>query len=126
MPVLYIWLNRRMHRSEEEGTGRTAFDHFRDRYAALITRLVGRRRLLIIAYLAFAVGIVVLIGPRLGREIFPHIPESQFHLRLRAPAGSRIESTEQITLKALDEFQRLAGPCNVAISIGYVGTYAPS
>ncbi len=34
--------------------------------------------------------------------------------------------TEQIALKTLDEIKRLAGPGNVEISIGYVGTYAPS
>jgi multidrug efflux pump subunit AcrB len=126
LPVLYIWLNRRMHRDEEEGSGRTHFDHFRDRYAAWITRIIDRRKMMIGLYAAVAAGIILLLGPQLGREIFPHVPETQFQLRLRAPAGVRIESTEQIALKALDEIGQLAGPGNVEISIGYVGTYAPS
>ncbi|HEV2327062.1 MAG TPA: efflux RND transporter permease subunit, partial [Terracidiphilus sp.] len=61
-----------------------------------------------------------------GREIFPHVPQTQFQLRLRAPAGERIEATEQVALRTLDEIKQLAGPQNVAVSIGYVGTYAPS
>lgn len=126
VPVLYIWLNKRMRRNEEEGAGRSRFDRFRDRYERFIGRLMGRRGLLMGTYLALSAAIILLLGPQLGREIFPHTPETQFQLRLRAPAGTRIEVTEQIALKALDEIKRLAGPNNVEISIGYVGTYAPS
>ena len=126
VPVLYIWLNRRMHRDEEEVSGRTHFDHFRDRYAGWISRLMRRRKALVAGYLVLAAAIILLVGPRLGREIFPHVPQTQFQLRLRAPAGVRIEATEQIALKTLDEIKQLAGPENVDISIGYVGTYAPS
>ncbi|HEV2419547.1 MAG TPA: efflux RND transporter permease subunit [Terriglobia bacterium] len=127
VPVLYIWFNKRMHRSEEESSGRSKFDHFRDRYyGQFIEKLLKGRGLIVGAYLAVALIIIALLGPKLGREIFPHIPETQFQLRLRAPAGTRIEVTEQIALKALDEVKRLAGAGNVDISIGYVGTYAPS
>uniref|UniRef100_A0A7V4XQH9 Efflux RND transporter permease subunit n=1 Tax=Acidobacterium capsulatum TaxID=33075 RepID=A0A7V4XQH9_9BACT len=126
VPVLYIWLNRKMHRDEAESTGHSRFDHFRERYAGWITKLLHRRSLVIVTYLAGAAAILLLLGPQLGREIFPHVPEDQFQLRLRAPAGTRIEVTEQKTLKVLDEIKRLAGPNNVEISIGYVGTYAPS
>jgi multidrug efflux pump subunit AcrB len=126
VPVLYIWLNKRLHANPEERAGRTRFDHFRDRYGELIHRLITKRRILVGAYVAATALMIVLLAPRLGREIFPHIPENQFQLRLRAPSGTRIEETEQITLKTLDEIKKLAGPGNVEISIGYVGTYAPS
>ncbi|MGA7887220.1 MAG: efflux RND transporter permease subunit, partial [Acidobacteriaceae bacterium] len=126
VPVVYIWLNRQMHRDPNESAGKTRFDHFRDRYAALVNRLLGRRRLLILAYFAIAAAIILFVGPQIGREIFPHIPQNQFQLRLRAPAGTRIEVTEQSALKALDDIKKLAGPGNVDISLGYVGTYAPS
>jgi multidrug efflux pump subunit AcrB len=126
VPVLYIWFNKRLHRSEEESSGRSKFDHFRDRYGSFVQKLLKGRRILVGAYLAVTILVIFLLAPQLGREIFPHIPENQFQLRLRAPTGTRIEATEQIALKALDEIKRLAGPGNVEISIGYVGTYAPS
>lgn len=126
VPVVYIWLNRQMHRDPNESAGKTRFDHFRDRYGALVEKLLGRRRLLIVAYFAIAAAIILFVGPQIGREIFPHIPQNQFQLRLRAPAGTRIEVTEQSALKALDDIKKLAGPGNVDISLGYVGTYAPS
>lgn len=126
VPVLYIWMNRRMHRNVEESSGQSRFDHFRDRYAALLGKLINRRRLLLGVYLVGSAAILIVVGPHLGREIFPHTPENQFQLRLRAPAGTRIEVTEQKALKALDEIKRQVGPENVEVSIGYVGTYAPS
>lgn len=127
VPVLYIWFNKRMHRSEEESSGRSKFDHFRDLfYGRFIEKLLQSRRAVVGAYLVIAVAVIALLGPKLGREIFPHIPETQFQLRLRAPAGTRIEVTEQMALKALAEINKLAGPGNIDISIGYVGTYAPS
>lgn len=126
VPVLYIWLNRKMHRNPEESSGRSRFDHFRDRYIHLIRRLMPRRKLIIGAYLGIAAIILVSLGPQLGREIFPHTPDNQFQLRMRAPTGTRIELTEQKTLQVLDKIKQAAGPGNVQISIGYVGTYAPS
>ncbi|HUY12199.1 MAG TPA: efflux RND transporter permease subunit [Terriglobia bacterium] len=126
VPVLYIWLNKRLHSNPEEREGRSKFDHFRDRYAGFIQKLMRRSGVLVGVYLLVAVLMIALLAPQLGREIFPHVPENQFQLRLRAPAGTRIEATEAIALKTLDEIKKLAGPGNVEISIGYVGTYAPS
>ncbi len=125
VPILYIWLNRRLHSSEEERTGRSLFDHFRDHYRLFVGWLLKRRRLLVWAYLSAAILFVVLFGPLLGREIFPHVSGNQFDLHLRAPAGTRIEATEQITVGTLNEVKRLAGAGNVSGSIGYVGTYTP-
>ncbi|MGH9355068.1 MAG: efflux RND transporter permease subunit, partial [Terriglobia bacterium] len=126
IPVLYIWFNKRLHGSEEERLGRSKFDHFRDRYRLFIQKLLKRRRILVGGYVALAAIMIVLLGPQLGREIFPQVAGNQFQLRLRAPSGTRIEVTEQMTRKALDEINRLAGPGNVAISVAYVGSYAPS
>ncbi len=126
VPVLYIWLNKRLHSNPEEREGRSKFDRFRDHYAGFIQKLMRGGGVLVGVYLFVAVLMIALLTPQLGREIFPHVPENQFQLRLRAPAGTRIEATEAIALKTLDEIKKLAGPGNVEISIGYVGTYAPS
>ncbi|MGH7866161.1 MAG: efflux RND transporter permease subunit, partial [Candidatus Dormibacteraceae bacterium] len=46
VPVLYIWLNKRLHSNPEERAGRTKFDHFRDRYASFIQKLMRGRGIL--------------------------------------------------------------------------------
>src|SRR5262249_12062603 len=66
------------------------------------------------------------VGGRLGTEIFPAVDAGQFQLRLRAPTGTRIERTEEITQKALEVIKDSVGPDNVAISLGYVGVVPSS
>ena len=47
-------------------------------------------------------------------------------IRLRAPAGTRIEETERIVLRALDVIHREAGKDNVAITSDFVGSCRPA
>ncbi|HEU5334679.1 MAG TPA: efflux RND transporter permease subunit, partial [Terriglobales bacterium] len=123
VPVLFIW----MHQQPSGSHGEDArFERFREKYSRLVTSFFGKRNTIVAVYLVATVAIVLLLGPRLGREIFPRVEGNQFQLRLRAPAGTRIETTAEITAKALAEIRKLAGPGNVSSSIGYVGTYPPS
>ena len=47
-------------------------------------------------------------------------------IRLRAPAGTRIEETERIVLRALDVIRREAGADNVEITSDFVGVVPSS
>src|SRR5258705_4472265 len=81
----------------------------------------------ILACYVIVVGVAIfLIGRRLGTDIFPTVDTGQFQLRLRAPAGTRVERTEEMTLKALDLIRAEAGPDNVAITLAFVGAQPPS
>jgi multidrug efflux pump subunit AcrB len=121
VPVLSIWLLR-AHRGAERAEGRAStFDRARDRYAGFSARVVALRWLVLPAYLLAAALVVYFVGRGLGREIFPVVDAGQFELRVRAPAGTRIEATEQIARKTLDVIGREVGPDNVAVSIGWVG-----
>jgi len=77
-------------------------------------------------YLAIAGLIVVFVGGALGRAIFPTVDAGQFTLRLRAPAGTRIEETEKLANRTVDFIRREVGPGNVAITVGFVGVQNPS
>jgi len=63
-----------------------------------------------------------------GIEIFPKVDAGQMQLRLRLPAGTRIERTEDATKKLLGFIEQAAGKDNVSISSSFVGlqpqTYA--
>jgi CzcA family heavy metal efflux pump len=122
VPVLSVWLLRKHRDASHEATNAlTAFDRFRARYAAVCTTLVRARWLVAPLYLAAATAIVALIGPSLGREIFPIVDAGQFTLRVRAPAGTRVERTEQIAKQVLDAVAREVGNEGVSISMGFVG-----
>jgi len=85
-----------------------------------------RRRIVVLSYLIISGAIIFVVGSSLGTEIFPSVDTGQLQLHLRAPAGTRIERTEQIALKTLDVIKREVGPDNVEISLGFVGTQPPN
>jgi multidrug efflux pump subunit AcrB len=126
VPILFIWMHRHGVAHSPGGDGRGAFARFRDAYAKMLQALFERRKVLLWIYAAVATLVILGLGPLLGREMFPRVESNEFQLRLRAPAGTRIEVTEQMALQALAEIRTLAGPGNVSGSIGYVGTYPPS
>src|SRR5205085_11214572 len=84
------------------------------------------RGILVTAYTAVTILIVIAVGLTLGREIFPAGGVSQFQLRFRAPAGTKFESTERLATEVLDEIKQAAGPDNVAITLGYIGVQPSS
>ncbi len=127
VPVLSVWLLRHVHPSEpppENGEARhslTVVARLSRFHAQMLRHLMRWRWPLAGAYLALAVLLVWLVGGRLGWEIFPTVDSGQFQLRLRAADGTRIETTEEITLQALALIKEEAGDDNIAISAGYVG-----
>src|SRR6201997_2543701 len=83
------WFARFHHRLEG------SFDRLRDGYADLLTMLLTRRIIVpIVGGAIFALGTVMYLF--VGRDFFPMIDGGQIQLHLRAPAGTRIEKTEQI------------------------------
>ena len=121
VPVLCVWLLKNTH----GGPTAPARPGWYIRSVGLLTRT---RWLLVPATLALAVAVVVLVGPRLGSEIFPQVDAGSFQLRVRAPTGTRIEETEAITQEALrfigEDVKAMGG--EVDISLGYVGVVASS
>jgi len=91
-----------------------------------IGRLSQRSGWVLVGYLIAAALVIALLGPRLGVEIFPSVDVGQFQLRLRAPAGTRIERTEKITLVALKVIADEVGPQNVESTLGFVGVQPAS
>ena len=122
VPVLSVWLLRHQHATTES----SFFTRLRNRYTAVVRRAVQLRWGLIAGYVVAAAAIIWLVGGQVGREIFPTVDAHQFQLRLRAPTGTRIERTEEITVKALDIIKQKVGAENVEISLGYVGVVASS
>jgi multidrug efflux pump subunit AcrB len=122
VPVLSVWLLRR---HEEAGQG-SAFEAFRDRVATAVARLSRRSGWVVGGYLVAAGLLIVALGSGLGVEIFPAVDVGQFQMRLRAPAGTRIERTEQLTLAALKLVEDEVGAENVVSTLGFVGTQPPN
>jgi multidrug efflux pump subunit AcrB len=123
VPVLSTLLLRHRRASGED---QSFFDKAREKYQHLITRALPWRWPIIAAYVVAVCLGIFLIGRSLGTDIFPQVDTGMLQLRLRAPTGTRVERTEVIALKALDTIRSEAGPDNVAITLGFVGTQPPS
>jgi multidrug efflux pump subunit AcrB len=80
----------RFHQHLERG-----FDRLRNSYAELLAILLTRRVIVpVFAIAILALGTVMYLF--VGRDFFPVIDGGQIQLHVRAPAGTRIEKTEQI------------------------------
>lgn len=119
VPVLTVW-GSRAHTSP---SGAAGFAWLQKGYSHLLRKVARRRRWLIVAYLTGAGAIIIPIGGRLGREIFPPVESGELQVRLRAPAGTDIDGTEAVFLKALEIIKTAVGPENVKISLGFVGLH---
>ncbi|HEU0172908.1 MAG TPA: efflux RND transporter permease subunit [Blastocatellia bacterium] len=109
-----------------EGGAPKAFDRARVKYKGLLQRLWRLRWPVMAVYAAVALAGAFLVGRNLGLDIFPQVDTGIFQLRLRAPAGTRVERTEAIAVKALETVSREAGANNVDLTLGYIGTQPAS
>ncbi len=123
VPVLAAWMLSG-HKSGEDHDPING--KLRDKYRALLNKLWQLRLPVLAIYLASVLIGIFLIGRTIGTDIFPRVNTGMFQLRLRAPAGTRVERTERIALKALDVIAKEAGPENIDITLGYVGTQPAS
>ena len=124
VPILSVWVLRGHEKTVAgQNPGEGGFARFQRGYAGSARRLVGWRWLVVAAYLAITGVIIVFVGRGLGTEIFPRVEAGQLQVRLRAPAGTQLESTEAIALRALDIIKQEAGPQNVEITLGFIGVH---
>jgi multidrug efflux pump subunit AcrB len=94
-----------------------------DRLRARVTRRPGA----LLWGTVIVTALLIVAGSGLvGTEVFPRVDRGQFQLRLRAPAGTRIETMEQKTLAALAVVRDVLGPEHIAISSAFVGAQPPS
>jgi multidrug efflux pump subunit AcrB len=127
VPVLCVWLleNRHGTHGHAEGERPGFFQRLQDRFEGVVSWTVEHRRKVVLAYLVAAGCVVVLVGSRLGRELFPRVDAGQFQLRVRPPQGTHFELTRQVMEKTIDVIAEEAGPDNVDITMGYVGGIPP-
>src|SRR5215472_5206575 len=123
VPVFSTWLMREAHRGEEhEGL----FGRLRSFYRSYLGVVLRLRWPLVIGYLAVSILFLYFFFPRLGTEIFPDVNPPLMKIRLKAPAGTRVEETERMVLNALNVIHREIGPNNVVITSDFTGVPAPN
>src|SRR6202051_5001860 len=83
-----------------------SFERLRHGYAKVLTTLLRRRAIVpVVAVVILGLGAVMLV--LVGRDFFPLIDGGQIQLHVRAPAGTRIESTEAVFQKVEDKIREV-------------------
>jgi multidrug efflux pump subunit AcrB len=82
------------------------FERLRDGYSTLLTTLLRQKVIVpVVVLLMLSLGAVMLT--LVGRDFFPLIDGGQIQLHVRAPAGTRIESTEAIFQAVEDKIREV-------------------
>jgi multidrug efflux pump subunit AcrB len=96
------------------------FERLRDGYSKFLTMLLQRRAIVpVVAVLMLSLGAVMLLF--VGRDFFPLIDGGQIQLHVRAPAGTRIESTEAIFQAVEDKIREVIPDKDRSLIIDNIG-----
>src|SRR6195256_3143108 len=106
----------RMHARFEHG-----FEAMREGYVALLNTLLRRRRRIVpmTAVLILGLGATMLV--LVGRDFFPAIDSGQIQLHVRAPAGTRIETTEKIFQAVEDKIREVIPAGELELIVDNIG-----
>jgi multidrug efflux pump subunit AcrB len=97
-----------------------SFDRLREGYSKLLTTLLRRRAIVpVVAVLILGLGAVMLTF--VGRDFFPLIDGGQIQLHVRAPAGTRIESTEAIFQAVEDKIREVIPEKDRSLIVDNIG-----
>jgi multidrug efflux pump subunit AcrB len=108
------WFTR-FHGAFERG-----FERMRSDYVGLLTLLLNRRIIVpIIAAMVLALGATMLV--LVGRDFFPIIDGGQIQLHVRAPAGTRIETTERLFQAVEDKIREIIPENERSIIVDNIG-----
>jgi multidrug efflux pump subunit AcrB len=96
------------------------FERLRGGYLKILTVLLRRRAIApVVAVLILGLGATMLLF--VGRDFFPLIDGGQIQLHVRAPAGTRIESTEAIFQKVEDKIREVIPEKDRSLIIDNIG-----
>ncbi|GAB3564675.1 efflux RND transporter permease subunit [Spirosoma luteolum] len=96
------------------------FDRFQARYLNALTWTLDHRRVVLLLFLV-VVGFTLVLVPFVGRDFFPRVDAGQLKLHMRAPAGTRLEATEQIAARTAEIVRETIPEAEVGSIISNIG-----
>jgi len=105
----------RVHLAFENG-----FQRFREAYRNVVAWTLSQARITVLVF----VGIMLIslpLFPFLGRDFFPEVDAGQMRLHVRAPPGTRLESTQQYFAQVESAIRRLVGNGQISVILDNIG-----
>jgi multidrug efflux pump subunit AcrB len=120
VPIICVKLLKPLaHDDHEKGL----FGRFFRLYRSTLGGLMRLRWLLTPLYFLATAAMLFALSQVLGTAIFPPSDQGMFTLRIKAPPGTRIERTEELTRVATEFINQEAGAGAIQSSVGYVGMF---
>jgi multidrug efflux pump subunit AcrB len=96
------------------------FESFRESYRNTLSWALSQARLTVIAFVVLIV-VSALLFPLLGRDFFPQVDAGQMRLHVRAPAGTRLEKTQQDFAEVETQIRQLVGNDQIDVMLDNIG-----
>ncbi len=96
------------------------FRRFRESYRNTLSWTLAHAKPTVAVFLVLMVASLVLF-PQLGRDFFPEVDAGQMRLHVRAPPGTRLESTQQDFAQVEAAIRQLVGQHQIAVMLDNIG-----
>jgi multidrug efflux pump subunit AcrB len=104
-----------IHRKFEDG-----FDSFRENYRRSLSWALSQPKKIIIAFVGLML-VSLLLFPFLGRDFFPQVDAGQMRFHVRAPAGTRIEQTQEDFARVEAYLRQTIGDDQIDVILDNIG-----
>jgi multidrug efflux pump subunit AcrB len=105
----------RVHLTFESG-----FRRFRESYRSTLALALSGARATVLAFLAIMV-LSLALFPFLGRDFFPQVDAGEMRLHVRAPPGTRIETTQRYFAQVETALRQLIGSDQISVLLDNIG-----
>jgi multidrug efflux pump subunit AcrB len=96
------------------------FESFRETYRQSLWWALSNRKITVIFFVALMV-VSLLLFPMLGRDFFPQVDAGQMRLHVRAPAGTRIERTQEDFANVEAAIRQIVGDQQIDVILDNIG-----
>jgi multidrug efflux pump subunit AcrB len=105
----------RVHLAFERG-----FRHFREAYRDAVAWALSQPKITVLAFLGMML-VSLPLFPILGRDFFPDVDAGQMRLHVRAPPGTRLETTQQYFSQVEAAIRQLLGKDQISVILDNIG-----
>ena len=105
----------RIHLGFEHG-----FVRFREAYRNALAWALSEVKVTAIAF-SILIAVSLLLFPQLGRDFFPQVDAGEMRLHVRAPPGTRIETTQEDFAQVEATIRKLVGPEQISVVLDNIG-----
>jgi multidrug efflux pump subunit AcrB len=96
------------------------FERFRDGYRTALAWALARRGTVLTLFAVFCIGSGFLAA-QLGQDFFPQVDGGQLRLHVRAPTGTRLETTEELFARVEDKVREIIPPAKLDTILDNIG-----